>query len=76
MGHRVTPEAVGSHAYPGSLKNGRTKINVHTGEQSVLATIASPTKTAYTQAHEATASDQLVRATVRLADLLNSITRK
>ena len=69
-------QAVASHAYPGSLKNGKTKINAHTGEQSVLVTIASPTKAAYTQAHEATASDQLVRASVRLADLLNAITWK
>ena len=38
------------------------------------ATITSATKKIYTQARQATAADQLVRATVRLADLLNAIT--
>ena len=59
--------------YVVSLTAGRTKINAHTGEQSVLATISSPTKTAYTKAHEAAVNDQLVKATIRLADLLNAI---
>jgi len=47
------------------LKSGRTKINAHTGEQSVLATISSPTKAAYTKAHEAAVGEQLVKATIR-----------
>jgi len=62
-----------SKVYVVSLTTGRTKINAHTGEQSVLATISSPTKTAYTKAHEAAVNDQLVKATIRLADLLNAI---
>jgi len=39
----------------------------------VLATISSPTKTAYAKGHEAAVNDQLVKATIRLADLLNAI---
>ena len=66
-------QAVASQAYRLKLKNGRTKINAHTDEQSVLAAISSPTKTAYTKTHETAVNDQLVKATVRLADLLNAI---
>jgi len=62
-------QAVSSQAYGVELTAGRTKINAHTGEQSVLATISSPTKTAYTKAQEAAVNEQPVKATVRLADL-------
>jgi len=39
----------------------------------VLATISSPAKTAYTKAHEAAVSDQLVKGDYSAADLLNAI---
>jgi len=51
----------------------KAAANAHTGEESILPTINSPTKTAYTLTRTAAPSDQLVAATVRLADLFNAI---
>jgi len=59
--------------YVVSLTAGRTKINAHTGEPSVWATIRSPTKARTSKAHEAAVSNHLVKATIRLADLLRAI---
>ena len=67
-------QAVTSQAFPSSLKNGRVKEDTHGGEDSVLATIASPAKNAYIANHVAAGRTQLVFASVRLAALFNAIT--
>ena len=65
--------AVTSQAYPSNLTNGRVKVSAHGDDDSVLATIAAPTKSAYVTNHVATAQAQLVKAAIRLAALFNAI---
>ena len=67
-------QAGAAQAYTVTLTNGIKHVDAHTHEASVLATITSPAETTYTTTARATATrDQLVKATVRLADLLNAI---
>jgi hypothetical protein len=48
--------------------------NIHdTSEEYLKATITSPTKTTYVADHVAFVREQLTKAAVRLADLLNAI---
>jgi hypothetical protein len=67
--HRV----VTSQVYPSNLTNGRIKVSAHGDDDSVLASIAAPTKSAYVTNHVATAQAQLVKAAIRLAALFNAI---
>ena len=70
-------QAVATNAYTVNLASGIKHVDSHTHEASVLATITSPTKANYTTAARATATgDQLTKAAVRLADLLNAIAWK
>jgi hypothetical protein len=69
-------EAVTAGAYGVNLRDGHVNVNQETGEKSVQATITSPQKQAYQTAHVAAAQEQLVKATVRLADLFNAINWK
>lgn len=62
-----------AHAYPTSLTNGRINPDRHGGEDSVLALIVTPTKNAYTANQVAAARIQLLRASIRLAAILNAI---
>ena len=48
-------------------------LRILDGTQHVLPRTPGKPGTAYTHAHEAAVNDQLVKATVRLADLLNAI---
>ena len=67
-------QAVAAKAYTVTLGKGIKHVDSHTHEASVLATITSPTKAGYTTAARATATgEQLTKAAVRLADLLNAI---
>jgi S1/P1 nuclease len=72
-----TPTPGDYHAWPAAWATDAlrqaVKINNHTGEESVQATITSPTKAHYTQAHVDAASAQLVKAAARLGALLNAI---
>lgn len=70
-------QAGAAKAYVVTLTNGIKHVDSHTQEASVLATIASPTQANYTTAARATATaEQLTKAAVRLADLLNAIAWK
>jgi hypothetical protein len=66
-------QAVTSHAYPSSLKNARVKPDTHSDVDSIQALIATPTKNTYIANHVAPARGQLVRASARLAALLNAL---
>ena len=66
-------QAVTSLAYPSSLKNGRVKPDTHGDVDSIQALIATPTKNTYIANHVAPARAQLVKATARLAALLNAL---
>ena len=69
-------QAVATQAYVVSLTNGQRKTAHHSAEEYVQARITTPAKAAYTPARVAPASDQLVKAAVRLADLLNAVAWK
>lgn len=70
-------QAVAAKAYTVNLASGIKHVDSHTHEASVLATIASPTKANYTTTARAAATrEQLTKAAVRLADLLNAIAWK
>ena len=70
-------QAVSANAYVVNLANGVKHVDPHTHEASVLATITSPTKASYPTAERTAATQtQLVKAAVRLADLLNAIAWK
>ena len=70
-------QAVAAKAYTVTLKNGIKNVDTHTHEASVLATVSAPTKAGYTTTVRATAAgEQLTKAAVRLADLLNAIAWK
>ena len=64
--------AIGADAYALTLINARVQAS-HGGEEHLQATIAFPAKHAYAKARTKAARDQLVKATVRLAELFNSI---
>ncbi len=62
-----------SQVYVLQLADGQRKTAHHGNEEYVQATITAPTKAQYTPGRVAPAAEQLVKATVRLADLLNAI---
>ena len=64
---------VAADAYPTRLANGTIKTSRGGDERYLEATIISPTKDAYIATHATTAARQLLKAAVRLADLLNAI---
>jgi S1/P1 nuclease len=67
-------QAVAAQAYTVTLTNGVKHVDSHTREASVLATVTAPTKAGYTTAARTDATnEQLIKAAVRLADLLNAI---
>jgi hypothetical protein len=69
-------QAVKSHAYPTNLQNGSVQ-SAHGGDELYMqATIASPAKAAYADAHAPVGAEQLLKAAVRLADVLNAIAWK
>ena len=53
--------AVNSQAYPSDLTDGRVKVSAHGDDDSVLATIAALTKSAYVTSHTSAAQAQLVK---------------
>src|SRR5262249_16887601 len=65
-------QAVATQAYVVSLTSGQRKTAHHSAEEYVQARITTPAKAAYTSARVAPASEQLIKAAVRLADLLNA----
>ena len=65
--------AVDNRIFPTSLRQGGVKDDDHGGEDSVLAQINAPIKNAYIANQVAAARTQLVRASIRLAALLNAI---
>lgn len=66
-------QAVKSRIYDVSLRDGQVKTNSHGDDPYVEAAIVTPTKPTYVRAHIAPAEEQLMKATVRLAALLNAI---
>lgn len=70
-------QAVTAKAYTLTLAKGIKNVDSHTHEASVFATITSPTQALYTTTARAAATgEQLAKAAVRLADLLNAIAWK
>jgi hypothetical protein len=67
--------AVASEAYRVTLSSAKLHTT-ESGGEVFQARIASPSRKAYTAARVRAARDQLVKATVRLADLLNAIAWK
>ena len=68
--------AVKSRAYPTNLTNGSVK-SAHGGDELYMqATIVSPVKTVYVASHAGAGAEQLLKAAVRLADMLNAIAWK
>jgi len=80
--HREWPEqwatdslklAATSHTYPTKLKDGSVQ-SAHGGDELYMqATIVSPAKAVYVDAHAAAAAEQLLKAAIRLADVFNAI---
>jgi len=66
-------QAVKSGVYDVNLKDGRVETHEHEDDPYVKAAIVTPSKTAYVRNHVALGQDQLMKATVRLAALLNAI---
>ena len=66
-------QAVKSRIYDVSLRDGQVKTNSHGDDPYVEAVIVTPSKPTYVRAHIAPAEEQLMKATVRLAALLNAI---
>ena len=66
-------QAVKSRIYDVSLRNGQVKTNSHGDDPYVEAVIVTPSKQTYVRNHIAPAEEQLMKATVRLAALLNAI---
>ena len=66
-------QAVKSRIYDVSLRNGQVKTNSHGDDPYVEAVIVTPSKETYVRTHIAPAEEQLMKATVRLAALLNAI---
>src|SRR5215475_986092 len=65
--------AATSHAYPTKLKDGSVQ-SAHGGDELYMqAMIASPAKAVYVDTHADAATAQLLKAAVRLADVLNAI---
>ena len=66
-------QAVKSGVYDVKLKNGHVETNTHGEDPYVAATITAPSKQSYVRARVAAAEEQLMKATIRLASLLNAI---
>ena len=65
--------AIGADAHSVTLSGAHVQTSHSSGEEFVEAQITSPAKQVYTKARVNAARDQLVKATVRLADLFNAI---